>query len=156
MFSESVRAAFLALTALAVSISATQSLSIKVQGIFHVSLSKICMFIYSPGSQAVDSVEDLKIVATITNTGDETLKVLNDPRGPLNNLPTDTFVITDAKGSQPLFTGIKLKYVLKTAAALEAYTTLVPGESVAVEHNRRYLPRSSFLICCSRYTFLST
>ena len=156
MFSESVRAAFLALTALAVSISATQSLSIKVQGIFHVSLSKICMFIYSPGSQAVDSVEDLKIVATITNTGDETLKVLNDPRGPLNNLPTDTFVITDAKGSQPLFTGIKLKYVLKTAAALEAYTTLVPGESVAVEHNRRCLPRSSFLICCSRYTFLST
>jgi len=116
----------------------------------------ICMFIFSPGSQAVDSVEDLKIVATITNTGDETLKVLNDPRGPLNKLPTDTFVITDAKGSQPSFTGIKLKYVLKTAAALEAYTTLAPGESVAVEHNRRYLPRSPFLVCYSRYTFLST
>jgi peptidyl-Lys metalloendopeptidase len=155
MFSKSVRAAFVTLTALAVSISATQSLSIKVNGISHVSLPMICMFILSPGPPAVDTVEHLKIVATITNTGDETLKVLNDPRGPLNKLPTDTFVITDAKGAQPSFTGIKLKYVPKTAAALGVYTILAPGKSVAVEHDRRYLPRSSFLVCCSRYTFLS-
>jgi len=149
MFSKSVRAAFVALTALAVSISATQSLSIKVNGIFHVSLPIIYMFISSPGSPAVDSVEHLKIVATITNTGDETLKVLNDPRGPLNKLPTDTFVITDAKGAQPSFTGIKLKYVPNAAAALGAYTILAPGKSVAVEHDRSYLLRSSFSVCCS-------
>ena len=155
MFSKSVRTAFVALTALAVSISATQSLSIKVNGISHVSLPTICMFIFSPGPPAVDSVEHLKIVATITNTGDETLKVLNDPRGPLNKLPTDTFVITDAKGAQPSFTGIKLKYVPKTAATLGAYTILAPGKSVAVEHDRRYLLRSSFLVCRSRYTHLS-
>ena len=117
-------------------------------------LWSVCSF-FSLGSPAVDSVEHLKIVATITNTGDETLKVLNDPRGPLNKLPTDTFVITDAKGAQPSFTGIKLKYVPKTAAALGAYTILAPGEFVAVEHDRRYLPRSSFLVCCSHYTFLS-
>jgi peptidyl-Lys metalloendopeptidase len=155
MFSKSVRAAVVALTALAVSISATQSLSVKVKGIFHVSLPMICMFISSPGPEAVDSVEHLQIVATITNTGDETLKVLNDPNGPLNKFPTDTFVITDAKGAQPSFKGIKLKYVPKTAAALEAYTILAPGESVAVEHDRRYLPRSSFPVCCSRCNFLS-
>ena len=96
------------------------------------------MFISSPGPQSVDSVEHLKIVATVTNTGDETLKVLNDPHGPLNKLPTDTFVITDTTGAQPSFTGIKLKYVPKTAVALEAYSILAPGESVVVEHDRRH------------------
>jgi len=88
----------------------------------------------------VDSVEHLKIVSTVTNTGDETLKVLNDPRGPLNKLPTDTFAITDAKGAQPSFTGIELKYVPNTAAALGAFTILAPGESVVVEHDRRCHP----------------
>jgi len=38
MFSKSVRTAFVALTALAVSTSATQSLSVKLTGVFQVSL----------------------------------------------------------------------------------------------------------------------
>ena len=97
-------------------------------------------FISTSGPEAVDSVEQLKIVATVTNTGDETLKVLNDPHGLLNKLPADTFVITNAKGPQLSFTGIKLKYVPKAAAALEAYSILAPGESVVVEHNRRCYP----------------
>jgi len=137
MFSKSLRAVFLALTALAVSISATQSLSVKITGILWVSIPIICMLITFPGPDAVDSVEHLKIVATVTNTGDETLKVLNDPHGPLNKLPTDTFVITDAKGSQPSFIGINLKYVPKTAVALGAYSILAPGQSGIVEHNRK-------------------
>ena len=103
------------------------------------------VFISSPGPEAVDSVEHLKILATVTNTGDETLKVLNDPRGPLNKLPTDTFVITDATGAQPSFTGIKLKYVPKTAVAVEAYSILAPGESVVVEHDRGCHPEVIFL-----------
>jgi len=103
------------------------------------------MFIHSSGPKAVDSVEHLKIVATVTNTGDETLKVLNDPRGPLNKLPTDTFVITDTTGAQPSFTGIKLKYVPNTAVTLDAYSTLAPGESVVVEHDRRCHPKVIFL-----------
>jgi len=79
-------------------------------------------------------------------TAFETLKILNDPRGPLNKLPTDTFVITDATGAQPSFTGIKLKYVPKTAATLEAYSILAPGESVVVEHGRRHHPKIIFPI----------
>ncbi|KIM38232.1 hypothetical protein M413DRAFT_76264 [Hebeloma cylindrosporum] len=98
----------------------------------------ICVLITSPGPDAIDSVEHLKIVATVTNTGDETLKVLNDPHGTLNKLSTDTFVIANAKGAQPSFMGIKLKYVPKTAADLEVYTILAPGESVAVEHDLAY------------------
>ncbi|KIM40998.1 hypothetical protein M413DRAFT_411996 [Hebeloma cylindrosporum] len=118
MQSRSLRAAFLALIVFVVSTSATRSLSVTLTG-----------------PEAVNSVKHLRIIATVTNTGDETLKVLNDPRGPLNKLPTDTFVITDAKNTQPSFTGIKLKYVPKTAAALERYIILAPGESVVVEHD---------------------
>jgi len=95
------------------------------------------MFIVSPGPDAVESVEHLKVLATITNTGDEALKVLNDPRGALNDLPTDTFVIANAQDAQPSFTGVQVKYVPATAAALKAYTALAPGEAVQVEHDRR-------------------
>lgn len=82
-------------------------------------------------------MESLKVVATITNTGDEAIKILNDPRGPLSKLPTDTFAITDGTGAKPSFTGIKVKYVPKTAASMGAYTTLAPGEFVKVSHNRK-------------------
>ena len=143
MFSKSLRAAFIALTVLAVSISATQSLSVKLTGMFQVFFC-VCILISASGPEAVDSVEHLKIVATVTNTGDETLKVLNDPRRPLNKLPTDTFVITDATGAQPSFTGIKVKYVPKIAATLEAYSILAPGESMVVEHDRRHHPKIIF------------
>ena len=82
-------------------------------------------------------MEHLKVVATITNTGDEALKVLNDPSGALDDLPTDTFVIANAQGAQPSFTGVRVKYVLETAATLGAYTILAPGQAVQVEHDRR-------------------
>ncbi|KAF8962981.1 hypothetical protein BDZ97DRAFT_2059311 [Flammula alnicola] len=92
-----------------------------------------CVILFCPESVAF--VENRNIVATITNTGDETAKVLNYPSGPLSKLPTDTFAITDATGAQPSFTGIEVKFVFKTAAALGDYTILAPGESVEVEHN---------------------
>lgn len=85
------------------------------------------------------NVENLKVVATITNTGDETLKILNDPRGPLSPLPANTFAITDANGASPNFTGIKVKYVPEAAIAAgkDAMTVLAPGQSIDVEHNRK-------------------
>ena len=114
------------------------------------------MFIFSPGPEVVDSVEHLKITATVTNTGDETLKVLNDPHGPLSKLPTDTFIITDATGAQPSFTGIKLKYVPETAVAVEAYSILAPGESVVVEHDRKHHPKIVFPSFLLTLSFLCT
>lgn len=85
----------------------------------------------------MNTVENLKVVATVTNTGDETLKILNDPLGPLSKLPANTFIISDTKGASPKFTGIKAKYVPQVAATAgkDAVTTLAPGESVSVEHN---------------------
>ncbi|KAH9478705.1 Peptidyl-Lys metalloendopeptidase [Psilocybe cubensis] len=118
MFSFAMRNALIALTTLAVAASAASSLSLEIAG-----------------PDQVQTVESLNVMATITNTGDEAIKILNDPRGPLSKLPTDTFTITDSTGAKPAFTGIKVKYVPKTAASIGAYTTLSPGESIKVSHN---------------------
>lgn len=86
----------------------------------------------------MNGVDNLKLVTTLVNTGDQTLKLLNDPRGPLSTLPTDTFVITDAKGARPAFTGVRAKYVPDRAAALDdetVFTVLAPGQSVSITHD---------------------
>ncbi|KAF9467834.1 hypothetical protein BDZ94DRAFT_1376555 [Collybia nuda] len=120
MFSNTLRSTLIALVASAIAVSAAPGLSLKVTG-----------------PDAVNTVENLKVVTTVTNTGDETLKILNDPLGPLSKLPANTFTISDAKGASPKFTGIKAKYVPQAAAAAgkDAVTILAPGESVSVEHN---------------------
>jgi peptidyl-Lys metalloendopeptidase len=80
-------------------------------------------------------------LSPVTNIGDEALKLLNDPRGPLNKMPTDTFAIQNPAGKQPNFVGIKVKYVPSQAAAIgknDAFTILAPGKSVDVEHDRTF------------------
>ena len=89
------------------------------------------------GADTVNGVENLKVVATLTNTGDEALKILNDPLSPLSTLPAETFSITNEKGQSPEFVGIRAKYVPEVAIAVgdEAVTKLAPGESVSFEHD---------------------
>ena len=62
----------------------------------------------STANVKVDGLENLKVTATVINTGDETLKLLNDPRGVLNSFPENSFAITNAVGSRPLFNGAKV------------------------------------------------
>ena len=57
------------------------------------------------GADQVDGVSNFKVVATVTNTGDETLKLLNDPRSPLSKIPTHTFSIMHESGAAPDFVG---------------------------------------------------
>ena len=59
----------------------------------------------------VDGVRNLKVTATIVNTGGETLKLLNDPRGILDPFPEDTFGITGPSGSHPSFSGVTVNRV---------------------------------------------
>ena len=59
----------------------------------------------STSNPNIDGLENFKVTATIANTGDGTLKLLNDPRGVLNPFPEDSFTITDPSGSRPSFTG---------------------------------------------------
>ncbi|KAF8167476.1 deuterolysin M35 metalloprotease [Crassisporium funariophilum] len=118
MFSTSVKSLLASLVLAAVAVSASPSLSLSLAG---------------PSS--VTGVENLKVVATITNTGDETLKVLNDPRGLLSKRPANKFAIADAKGVRPAFTGIKVKYSPEVAAKMGAFTVLAPGASIDVTHD---------------------
>ena len=121
MFSSSLRATLIALAASAVAVSAAPGLSLKVAG-----------------PEAVDGVENLKVSTTVTNTGDETLKLINDPRGALNTLPTNTFAITTDAGESPAFVGAKVKYSLDKAAKSEdvaTFTVLAPGASFTVTHD---------------------
>jgi peptidyl-Lys metalloendopeptidase len=121
MFSSSIRSALVTFALSAMAASAAPGLTLKVAG---------------PSS--VSGVENLKVVTTLTNTGDETLKLINDPRGPLSTMPADTFKITDSAGKSPEFTGIKVKYALDVTAAHgtdAAFTVLAPGESAQLTHN---------------------
>lgn len=60
------------------------------------------------GPQSVTDVDNLSVKAVVTNTGSETVKLLNDPRTVLSNWRTNSFAIEGAAGS-PDFTGIKVK-----------------------------------------------
>ena len=133
MFSSTLRAALIALAASAVAVSAAPGLSLKVSG-----------------PAAVDGVDNLKVTTTVTNTGDETLKLLKDPRGALSTIPANTFDITTDSGERPSFIGYKVKYSLDAAAksgSAEVFTILEPGQSVEVQHDREW-PCHSHFVCC--------
>ncbi|KAF5316045.1 hypothetical protein D9619_006759 [Psilocybe cf. subviscida] len=134
----SIHTYLLAFASLAVNVSAAESLYMRVSG-----------------PTEVDGVENMQVVVTVTNTGNETLKILNDPRGPLSTRPTNTFSITDASGAKPAFTGIKLKYVPKTAVAVGAFTILAPGKSIQVEHAREIFSNHHLSDCHINDTIFS-
>lgn len=96
------RSSLFILLASALSVSAAPQLSVKLSGAWQVN-----------------DASDLKVTATVTNTGDETLKLLNDPRGPLSNkLPTETFQITHQdSGAKPSFTGAVVSLSLQAIAS---------------------------------------
>ncbi|KAL1739708.1 hypothetical protein HDZ31DRAFT_48938 [Schizophyllum fasciatum] len=120
MFSASVKAALASIALSALTVSATQSVSLKVAG-----------------PSDVTDIENLKVTTTITNTGDETLKLFNDPNSALSTLPANTFTISNSAGAVPQFTGVKAKYSLDTVVAknLSSFTVLAPGESVEKVHD---------------------
>ncbi|KAG8780407.1 hypothetical protein FRC12_023065 [Ceratobasidium sp. 428] len=89
------------------------------------------------GPRSVVDIHGLNVTATLKNTGDETLKLLNDPHTVLSVTPTDTFTISSESGS-PAFTGIQLKYVPSQAVALnqeDMFTVLAPGQNINIIHN---------------------
>ena len=119
------------------------------------------------GPEIVDGVQNLKVVTTITNIGNETLKLLNDPRGPLDTIPTDTFAIQNDADEEPDFVSIRVKYVPSVAVATgvdDAFTVLAPGQSVDVEHDRKcrlfVILAPDLMLCCiqvsSAYSFTAS
>ena len=85
----------------------------------------------------MSNVEDLEVVTTVVNTGDETLKLLKDPRGALSTWATNTFVVTNEQGATPDFTGAAVRYVpgqIASSTNADHFTVLAPGASVEVSH----------------------
>ncbi|KDQ16122.1 hypothetical protein BOTBODRAFT_43700 [Botryobasidium botryosum FD-172 SS1] len=86
---------------------------------------------------AIEDVDALKVTTTLTNTGTETLKLLNDPNSVLTpQWKTRTFDITgQSSGAVPSFKGVKVKWVPTQAAAAHDYTTLAPGQTLTLQHD---------------------
>ena len=143
MLSHSLRNLLIALVASTTAVSAAPGLTVRT----------------STTNAEVDGLENLKVTTTVTNTGDEILKLLNDPCGVLSPFPENSFRITDSVGSRPLFSGAKVNhssgfrenvhahafgphfqaiYSPAHAASLgdpAAFTILAPGASVDVVHD---------------------
>lgn len=94
------------------------------------------------GPRTIKGVENIKLVTTAINTGDETLKLFNDPNSPLSLAQMDTFNIKDPASRKPLFTGIDIPYDPSQATAVgreDTFIILAPGQSVDIEHECMYL-----------------
>ncbi|TFK98810.1 deuterolysin M35 metalloprotease [Pterulicium gracile] len=85
--------------------------------------------------KSIEGVANLKLSSVLENTGDEVIRVLNDPQTPLSKLPTKSFTVTGSAGGHPSFRGAHAKYDPEIAAAKGAYTTIQPGESVRLNHD---------------------
>lgn len=109
-------------------------LSVLVLAVLSVS-AKPGLSVAVSGPASVTGVQNLKVVATITNTGDETLKILNDPRGLLSKRPANKFTITSSHGGRPAFHGVKVKYSPTVAVQAGDFTVLPPGSSIDVSHD---------------------
>ncbi|KAK7438457.1 hypothetical protein VKT23_018070 [Stygiomarasmius scandens] len=120
MLSPTVRSALIALAASAITAAAAPELTLKVSG-----------------PELAKGVDNLKVTTTLTNTGSDSLQLLNDPRSPLTTTPTNSFRILSSNGTSPDFNGMKVKYVPSVAAKLPnaSFTALAPGESVDIIHD---------------------
>ncbi|KAF9259016.1 zincin [Marasmius fiardii PR-910] len=101
-----------------------------------VSAAKLLSVSISAPSTSAD-VSDFEVVTTVTNTGDETLKLLNNPDSVLSKWATNSFEISNADGVKPKFTGVHVRYGFEHAAKSDdesRFTVLAPGASVSVSH----------------------
>ncbi|KIY73629.1 peptidyl-Lys metalloendopeptidase [Cylindrobasidium torrendii FP15055 ss-10] len=119
MFSSSMRSTLIALTASAVTASAS-GLTLSVAG-----------------SDATDASKFV-VSAKLTNNGKETLKLLNEPNSLLSKFATNSFGISNAAGKSPAFNGVKVKFSPELAAKSNddsLFTIIEPGKSVTIDHN---------------------
>jgi len=82
--------------------------------------------------QSITSIDGLKVVASVTNTGAEDVTIVNYGTL-LDNRPTQSFTVTKNGAAVP-FTGLKLMLSMEDLDE-SAYTTIKAGETVSVEHD---------------------
>lgn len=74
--------------------------------LFAVKLADPSLSLHISVPQIVNGVGDLKVIVTTTNTGNETLKLLQDSRRLLRQMSVDKFVISNSASRKPSFIGI--------------------------------------------------
>ena len=151
MFFSSIRAPLVALVAYVVSLgSSTPSVS---------SLPSLTVGT-ATSDLNIDGSGGLKVTATVVNTGGESLKLLNDPRGVLDPFPENTFTFIGPSDSPPPFRGARVNHSsgymitlrtdvldLRSQAFYNStlvvglddpslFTVLAPGGSVDITHDR--------------------
>ncbi|KIY61772.1 zincin [Cylindrobasidium torrendii FP15055 ss-10] len=106
-----------------------------------VALATQSVSISTSAPASVTDVTDFEVTTTITNTGDEALTLLKDPRTVLSSWATDAFTVAKEDGTAADFNGVAVRYISAEAAKLKKTTndeslttTLAPGESVDVVH----------------------
>ena len=142
-FSSTIWSALVCLCLSTISVGATPGLSLAVSGKLVSALSG-CFSSLSVGSNNFAGIQDFKITTSLVNTGDETLKLLKDPRTVMSSLPTDRFTISNANGASPAFTGVRGKYVPEYVVKNNiegGFIVLEPGASFELEHDCKYYPR---------------
>ncbi|EJD50714.1 hypothetical protein AURDEDRAFT_159862 [Auricularia subglabra TFB-10046 SS5] len=80
----------------------------------------------------VDSVDDVTVVASVTNTGKEDVKVINIGTVLDSKLPTKSFTVTK-DGQEASFTGLKLMLDMENLTE-DSYTVIPAGQTVSVKH----------------------
>jgi len=105
------------------------------------AVPSLSMSVSSP-EVSVNGVISLHITTKIQNTGDEPLRLLNDPHSILTpDWETDVFNIVKAGGgARPDFRGVMVKWSPTLATENNATTVITPGQSVEFTHDlsRRY------------------
>ncbi|KZV99432.1 zincin [Exidia glandulosa HHB12029] len=81
----------------------------------------------------VASIAELTVVAAVTNTGAEDVKIMNIGTVLDSRLPTKSFTVS-RNGTEVSFTGVKLSLNLEKLSA-DAYTVIPAGKTVSVVHN---------------------
>ena len=95
------------------------------------------MYMISPsGPKTVSDIDDFTIKTVLTNTGDETLTLLNDPNSILTpKWKTNIFGITSTDGKSANFNGVIVKWKPELAIADKDFTILKAGQSIELEQN---------------------
>jgi len=89
------------------------------------------------GPSSVNGLSNLKLATTLHNTGNETLRLLNNPQSVLTpDWATNVFSISKVNGSVwPDFHGVVVKWSPSLAAKGKDFTVIEPGQSVELTHD---------------------
>lgn len=84
------------------------------------------------GPQTIDTLVDLKFRLKVTNNGEETITLVQDPSGILSSrYRTEKFIVgtADDKNALPHFKGIRVKWSPEKAVELDDTIVIGPGQT---------------------------